>query len=73
MLAHRVPEAVLDDLVERMRARNGLLLLGFFTADPPLPGSREPRYYNTVAASVATTTSRSTASAIWCRSASRSR
>ena len=50
MFASRVPDEVLADLVERIRARDGLLLLGVFTADPPLPGSREPRYYNTVAA-----------------------
>jgi len=50
MFASRVPEEVLGELIDRIRARNGLLLLGVFTADPPLPGQQEPRYYNTVAA-----------------------
>ena len=50
MFAEHVPAEVLQDLADVGARRGGLVLVGFFTADAPLPGSREPRYYNTVAA-----------------------
>jgi apolipoprotein N-acyltransferase len=50
MFADQVPPAVVLDLIKVGAQRNGLVLLGLFTADPPLPGTRDPRYYNTVAA-----------------------
>jgi apolipoprotein N-acyltransferase len=39
---------VLLSLIRMASARNGDVLLGLFTAEPPEPGSDEPRYYNTV-------------------------
>jgi len=50
MFADQVPGAVVLDLMKTGVERDGLVLLGLFTADAPLPGAREPRYYNTVAA-----------------------
>jgi len=50
MFADQVPMAVVVDLAQQGARRNGLVLLGLFTAEPPSPGSRDPRYYNTVAA-----------------------
>jgi apolipoprotein N-acyltransferase len=50
MFADQVPGEVVLDLMQTGAQRNGLVLLGLFTADAPLPGSRDPRYYNTVAA-----------------------
>ncbi len=50
MFASQVPDAVIVDLVRAAAARDGAVLLGLFTAEPPLAGNREPRYYNTVAA-----------------------
>src|SRR5581483_3940988 len=43
MFADQVPEAVIVDLARRGAARQGLVLLGVFTAEPPLPGSRDER------------------------------
>ena len=50
MFADQVPEAVFVDLAQRGAARDGLVLLGLFTAEPPLPGTRDERYFNTVVA-----------------------
>jgi len=50
MFADQVPASVVRDLVKVGESRDGLVLLGLFTAEPPLPGTRDPRYYNTVAA-----------------------
>ena len=50
MFADQVPEPVALDLVRTGVERDGLVLLGLFTAEAPLPGTRDPRYYNTVAA-----------------------
>jgi apolipoprotein N-acyltransferase len=50
MFADQVPEPVFVDLARQGAARAGLVLLGLFTAEPPLPGGRDERYYNTVAA-----------------------
>jgi apolipoprotein N-acyltransferase len=49
MFADEVPDAVLIDLARTAARRNGTLLLGLFTAEAPLPGSEDVRYYNTVA------------------------
>jgi apolipoprotein N-acyltransferase len=48
MFADEVPDRVLLHLVRAASARGGDLLLGLFTAEAPLPGSDEPRYFNTV-------------------------
>jgi apolipoprotein N-acyltransferase len=48
MFADQVPDAVIRDLRETAAARDGAVLLGLFTAEPPLPGADEERYYNTV-------------------------
>ena len=48
MFSDEVPDAVLLSLIRMASARNGDVLLGLFTAEPPEPGSDEPRYYNTV-------------------------
>jgi len=45
-----VPDSVILELVRTAGARRGDLLLGLFTAEAPLPGSVDMRYYNTVAA-----------------------
>ena len=50
MFAQQVPASVVDDLMARAGEREGLVLVGLFTAERPLPGSGDPRYYNTVAA-----------------------
>ena len=50
MFADQVPARVVLDLIEAAAQRDGLVLLGLFTAEAPLPGRRDPRYYNTVAA-----------------------
>ena len=48
MFSDEVPDRVLLHLVRTAGARGGDLLLGLFTAEAPLPGSEEPRYFNTV-------------------------
>jgi len=48
VFADEVPETVLLGLLRTAADRNGDLLLGLFTLEPPLPGSEEPRYYNSV-------------------------
>jgi apolipoprotein N-acyltransferase len=50
MFSDEVPDPVLLELIRTANARNGDVLLGLFTALPPLPGRDEPRYYNTVVA-----------------------
>ncbi len=49
IFAGEVPEPVLLDLLRTAEARDGDVLLGLFTLEPPLPGGDEPRYYNSVA------------------------
>ena len=48
MFSDEVPDPVLLNLIRRAGARNGDVLLGLFTAEAPLPGSDDIRYYNTV-------------------------
>jgi len=48
MFASEVPDRVLYDLARTGAVRDGLVLAGMFTADPPLPGSDAVRYYNSV-------------------------
>jgi apolipoprotein N-acyltransferase len=48
MFSDEVPDRVLLQLVRTATVRGGDVLLGLFTAEPPLPGSDEPRYFNTV-------------------------
>jgi apolipoprotein N-acyltransferase len=50
MFARQVPGEVVDELAAEGARRNGLVLVGLFTAEPPLPGMRSARFYNTVAA-----------------------
>ena len=50
MFSDEVPDTVLLSLIRMASARDGDVLLGLFTAEPPEPGSDEPRYYNTVVA-----------------------
>jgi len=48
VFADEVPEAVLRELVDIGGTRDGDVLFGLFTLDPPLPGGDGPRYYNSV-------------------------
>ncbi len=48
MFSDEVPDTVILGLVRTASARRGDLLLGLFTAEAPLPGSVDMRYYNTV-------------------------
>ena len=48
VFADEVPDPVLLHLLHTATARGGDLLAGMFTAEPPLPGREEPRYYNSV-------------------------
>ena len=50
MFSDEVPDTVLLSLIRIASARNGDVLLGLFTALPPVQGGDEPRYYNTVVA-----------------------
>ena len=50
VFSDEVPDAVLLALIRAAIARDGDVLLGLFTELPPLPGSRAPRYFNTVVA-----------------------
>jgi apolipoprotein N-acyltransferase len=50
VFSDEVPDAVLLSLIRTASARDGDVLLGLFTAEPPEPGGSEPRYYNTVIA-----------------------
>ncbi len=46
--AGEVPESMLLHVLRAGAARDGDVLVGLFTTEPPLPGSDEPRYYNSV-------------------------
>ncbi|MEO5702167.1 MAG: apolipoprotein N-acyltransferase [Casimicrobiaceae bacterium] len=46
--ADEVPVAVLRNLLDIAVARDGLLLTGLFTVEPPEPGQEGLRYYNSV-------------------------
>ena len=48
VFAGEVPEPVLLELLRKVAARDGDIMVGLFTLEPPLPGSEEPRYYNSV-------------------------
>jgi apolipoprotein N-acyltransferase len=48
MFASEIPDRVLLHLARVGAARDGDVLAGLFTADPPLPGREEARYYNSV-------------------------
>jgi len=48
MFSDEVPDRVLLNLARTGTARGGDVLLGLFTAEAPLPGTDEPRYFNTV-------------------------
>ncbi len=48
VFADEVPDAAAGRLAQTARSRRGDLLLGLFTLDAPLPGSDQPRYYNSV-------------------------
>jgi len=48
MFSEDVPDDVILHLVRTAGDRRGDLLLGLFTAEPPLPGSDDPRFFNTV-------------------------
>jgi apolipoprotein N-acyltransferase len=48
MFADEVPDEVLLGLLKTAAAREGDILIGLFTLEPPLPGMRHARYYNTV-------------------------
>jgi apolipoprotein N-acyltransferase len=48
VFAGEVPQPVLLDLLRTAANRDGDVLLGLFTLEPPLPGGDEPRYYNSV-------------------------
>lgn len=48
MFADQVPGEAIERLRAVIGARDAVLLLGLFTAEPPLPGEEQERYYNTV-------------------------
>ena len=48
VFAGEMPEAVLLGLLRTVAARDGDIMVGLFTLEPPLPGNDEPRYYNSV-------------------------
>jgi apolipoprotein N-acyltransferase len=48
VFADEVPDHVLVHMLRTATARDGDVLAGVFTAEPPLPGRAEPRYYNSV-------------------------
>lgn len=48
MFAAEVPDRVVLHLARTAAARRGDVLAGMFTADPPLPGRDDIRYYNSV-------------------------
>jgi len=50
VFADEVPDPVLIGIVRMAAARDGDVLVGMFTAEPPLPGSDGLRYYNSVIA-----------------------
>jgi apolipoprotein N-acyltransferase len=50
MFSDEVPDPVLLSLIRTASARNGDVLLGLFTAEPPERAGGDPRYFNTVVA-----------------------
>ena len=48
VFASEVPEPILLDLLRKVAERDGDIMVGLFTLEPPLPGHDEPRYYNSV-------------------------
>ena len=48
IFAGEVPEPVLLDLLQTVAARDGDIMVGLFTLEPPLPGSDQPQYFNSV-------------------------
>ena len=48
VFAGEMPEQVLLDLLRSVVARDGDIMVGLFTLEPPLSGTDEPRYYNSV-------------------------
>jgi apolipoprotein N-acyltransferase len=48
VFADEVPDPVLIDLLRTATARRGDVLVGMFTAEPPLPGRDQMRYFNSV-------------------------
>ena len=48
MFSDEVPDRVFLDLIRVATAREGTLLVGLFTAEAPLPGTEDVRYYNSV-------------------------
>ncbi len=48
IFADEMPERMLRHLFRAAEARDGDVLVGLFTVEPPLPGRDEPRYYNSV-------------------------
>jgi apolipoprotein N-acyltransferase len=50
IFADEMPPAVANALLDAADARQGSVLVGMFTEDPPAAGTRVPRYYNSVVA-----------------------
>jgi apolipoprotein N-acyltransferase len=50
MFGNQLPASVVRGLADVAAQRDGLVLAGLFTAEPPLPGTTDRRFYNTVAA-----------------------
>jgi len=48
VFAAEVPETLLLDMLRTVAARDGDVMVGLFTLEPPLAGDVEPRYYNSV-------------------------
>ncbi|HZQ62904.1 MAG TPA: apolipoprotein N-acyltransferase, partial [Casimicrobiaceae bacterium] len=46
--ADEIPASVLRDLASLAASRDGMVLTGLFTVEPPEPGQRALRYYNSV-------------------------
>ena len=48
MFADEVPDSVIDQLLDAVTPRDGDVLAGMFTMEPPLADGQGPRYYNSV-------------------------
>lgn len=48
MFADEVPERVVVELLDAVTARDGDVLAGMFTVEPPLAAGQAPRFYNSV-------------------------
>ena len=48
VFADEVPESVVVELLDAVAPRNGDVLAGMFTLEPPLAAGQGPRYYNSV-------------------------